>query len=81
MIKELNTNSHHNLLEFFNTASSIFFIDIANILRNTKLIPSQPNKTEIDNKLEPRSRCRNSFIKDLIIYSLTLIYIFILLVY
>ena len=26
----------------------------------TKLIPSQPNNIEIDNKLEPRSCCKNS---------------------
>ena len=64
MIKELNTNSHHNLLEFFNTASSIFFIDIANILRKTKLMPSHPNNTEIDNKLVLRSPCKNSCIEN-----------------
>ena len=45
-------------------ASNIFLIDIANNLKKTKLIPSQPNNTEIDNKLDPRSRCKNSCINN-----------------
>ena len=43
------------LLESLNTASRILFIDIANILKNTNPIPSQPSNTVIDNKLEPKS--------------------------
>ena len=44
-------------------ASKIFLIDIANNLRKTKLIPSQPNNTAIDNKVDPRSCCKSLFIK------------------
>jgi len=40
------------------TASRILFIKIVNILKNTKNRPNQPNMTAIDNKLEPKSRCR-----------------------
>ena len=47
-----------------NTTSNIFLIMIANILRKTKLMPSHPNNTEIDNKLELRSRCKNSGIEN-----------------
>ena len=49
-------------------ASNIFFIIIANILRKTKLIPSHPNNTEIDNKLELRSFCKNSCIENEILF-------------
>ena len=52
------------LLEILNTASKIFFIDIANNLKKTKLIPSHPNNTEIDNRFEPRSRCKSFSIKN-----------------
>ena len=34
-------------------------IEIANNLNKTNPMPSQPNNTAIDNKLEPRSRCKN----------------------
>ena len=49
---------------FLKTASKIFLIRIANNLKNTKPIPSQPSKTEIDNKLELRSLCKNSGIEN-----------------
>jgi len=39
------------------TASRILFNKIVNTLKNTKKRPNQPNKTAIDNKLEPKSRC------------------------
>ena len=45
-------------------ASKNFLINIADILKKTELIPSQPNNTEIDNKLEPRSLCKNSCINN-----------------
>ena len=61
-------NSCYYLFEFLNTASNIFFIIIANILRKTKLIPSHPNNTEIDNKLELRSFCKNSCIENEILF-------------
>ena len=47
-----------------NTASRNFFIDIDINLKKTKLIPSHPNITEIDNKLDPRSCCKNSCINN-----------------
>ena len=47
-----------------NTTSKIFLIDIANNLKKTKLMPSHPNNTEIDNKLVLRSRCKYSCIKN-----------------
>ena len=75
MLKKPNLFSWYYLLEILNTASKIFLIDIANILNKTKLIPIHPNNTEIDNKLEPRSRCKNSSIKNKI-FKFTLIYIF-----
>ena len=43
------------LFESLNTDSRILFIDIANILKITNPIPSQPSNTVIDNKLEPKS--------------------------
>ena len=43
------------LFESLNTASRILFIEIVNILKKTNPIPSHPNKTVIDNKLEPKS--------------------------
>ena len=43
------------LFERFDTASRILFIEIVNILKKTNPIPSQPSKTVIDNKLEPKS--------------------------
>ena len=46
-----------------NTASNIFLIAIAKSRKKTKLMPSHPNKTEIDNKLEPRSLWKISGIK------------------
>jgi len=39
-------------------ASRILFIEIVNTLKNTKNSPNQPKITAIDNKLEPKSRCR-----------------------
>jgi len=41
-----------------NIASRILFREIVNILKKTKNSPNQPRITAIDNKLEPRSRCR-----------------------
>ena len=41
---------------------------IANILSETKLMPSHPNNTEIDSKLEPRSLCKNSCIVNEILF-------------
>jgi len=38
--------------------SRIFFIEIENILKNTKKSPNQPRITAIDNMFEPKSRCR-----------------------
>ena len=52
------------LLEFLNKASRTLLINIANNLKKTKPMPIHPNNTEIDNKLEPRSRCKNSCIKN-----------------
>ena len=43
------------LFESLSTASRILFIDIVNILKKTNPIPSHPNKTETDNKIEPKS--------------------------
>ena len=43
------------LLESLNTASSILFIEIANILKKTNPNPSHPTKTVIDSKVEPKS--------------------------
>ena len=43
------------LFESLNTASRILLIVIDNILKKTNPIPSHPNKTVIDNKLEPKS--------------------------
>jgi len=37
--------------------SRILFIEIVNILKNTKKSPNQPKIIAIDNKLEPKSRC------------------------
>ena len=51
------------MLDFINTASKNFFIDIVNNLKKTKLIPSHPNNTEIESKLDPRSCCEKSCIK------------------
>ena len=51
-------------------ASKNLLINIADILKKTKLIPIQPNNTEIDNKLEPRSFCKNSFINNEFFYLL-----------
>jgi len=39
------------------TASRILFIEIVNILKNTKNKPNQPKITAIESKLEPRSCC------------------------
>ena len=50
------------LFESLNTASRILLIEIANILKKTNPIPSHPNKTVIDNKLEPKSCCSRSVI-------------------
>ena len=44
--------------DFFKIASRILFIEIVNILKNTKNRPNQPNITAIDNKLEPKSLSR-----------------------
>ena len=38
-------------------ASSNLFIEIVNILKNTKNNPNHPKIMAIDSKLEPRSRC------------------------
>ena len=43
------------LFESLNTASRILFIEIVNILKKTNPNATQPNKTAIDNKLEPKS--------------------------
>ena len=43
------------LLESFDTASRILFIDIVNILNITNPIPIHPSNTAKDNKLEPKS--------------------------
>ena len=48
-------NIFYFLFESLNTASRILFIDMANILKITNPIPSQPSNTVIDNKLEPKS--------------------------
>ena len=60
--------SYRYLFEFEKTTSKIFLIDSANNLKKTKLMPNQPNITEIDNKLEPRSLCKNSGIKKNFLY-------------
>ena len=43
------------LSDSLSTASRILFIEIVNILRKTNPNPSHPNKTVMDNKLEPKS--------------------------
>ena len=43
------------LFESLKTASRILFIEIVNILKKTNPNPSHPNKTVMDNKLEPKS--------------------------
>ena len=47
---------YFNNYDFLKIASSILFIEIVNILKNTKNRPNQPNITAIDNMLEPKSR-------------------------
>ena len=47
-----------NNYDFLKIASSILFIKIVNTLKDTKNSPNQPKITAIDNKLEPKSRCR-----------------------
>ncbi len=49
---------YFNNYEFLKITSRIFFIEIVNTLKNTKNSPNQPKITAIDNKLEPKSRCR-----------------------
>ena len=49
---------YFNNYDFLKTASRILFIEIVNILKNTKNRPNQPIMTAIDNMLEPKSRCR-----------------------
>ena len=46
-----------NNYDFLKITSRILFIEIVNILKNTKNNPNQPKMTAIDNKLEPKSRC------------------------
>ena len=53
---------YFNNYDFLKIASSILFIEIVNILKNKKNNPNQPRMTEIDNKLEPKSRCSKSCI-------------------
>ena len=48
---------YFNNYDFLKITSSILFIEIVNTLKNTKNRPNQPNKTAIDNKLEPKSCC------------------------
>ena len=47
-----------NNYDFLKITSRILFIEIVNILKNTKNRPNQPNMTASDNMLEPKSRCR-----------------------
>ena len=47
-----------NNYDFLKIASSILFIKIVNTLKKTRNNPNHPKITAIDNKLEPRSRCR-----------------------
>ena len=47
---------YFNNYDFLKITSRILFIEIVNILKNTKNSPNQPIITDIDNKLEPRSR-------------------------
>ena len=58
MIYAINSEllNYFNNYDFLKITSSILFIEIANILKNTKNSPNQPNITAIDNKLEPKSR-------------------------
>ena len=49
---------YFNNYDFLKTASSILFIEIVNILKNTKNNPNHPKITAIESKLEPRSRWR-----------------------
>ena len=49
---------YFNNHDFLNIASRILFIEIVNTLKKTKNNPNHPKITAIDNKLEPKSRCR-----------------------
>ena len=48
---------YFNDSDFLKIDSKILFIEIVNILKNTKNIPNHPKIIAIDNKLEPKSRC------------------------
>ena len=45
-----------NSYDFLNIASSILFIEIVNILKNTKNKPNHPKMIANDSRFEPRSR-------------------------
>ena len=49
-----------NICYLLKITSRILFIEIVNILKKTKNNPNQPRIIDIDNKLEPRSRCSKS---------------------
>ena len=46
-----------NNYDFLKITSRILFIEIVNILKNTKNSPNQPKIIAIDNKVEPKSLC------------------------
>ena len=50
---------YFNNLYFFSNVSRILFIEIVNILKNTKNKPNHPKIIAIDSKLEPKSSCSN----------------------
>jgi len=57
-LNNLDENEKNNPNYYFlKIASRILFIEIVNILKNTKNSPNQPKMTAIDSKLEPKSRC------------------------
>ena len=48
---------YFNICYLLKITSRILFIEIVNILKNTKNSPNQPRITAIDNILEPKSPC------------------------
>ena len=59
MIYAINSEllTYFNNYDFLNITSRILFIEIVNILKNTKNIPNNPKIIAIDINPEPRSRC------------------------
>ena len=58
---------YFNNYDFLNITSRILFIEIVNILKNTKNNPNHPKIIAIDRKIEPKSSCSNFCIKPKLI--------------